>query len=321
MNRIYVNTRIALADHMISSSRGLPPSQTYYRRLAQAQQLTREVLADSSAPLDDKLAGPCNLWAVDATVSGQKADLSHLKIVYDLIDINGGTDAFRTMRSTQGPPIMQPHTLTTCSVYVPYELDPRAAKTKHIVHCLADNLRAIERWSQHAHKSAGEFRPAPEELTRLRRYLKSVLAECFQDSSIPNPRRANAFYLIFNICFSMTLLQLDGAEAHIFLTAIQEHIPSTCTAPAELSPSVLSYQIYRIRAGWYGCTEAEKFEIECQLGGMLLNAVKAFSSFDFDTKLELCQSLIAIIMDSSSTHQPSQIPYADMLDVLEIDDE
>lgn len=326
---VYVETHIAIAEHMLCTSRAAPLSANFFRRRSSAYRAVADLMSNPSASISEKMMSLCFLTVTEHAVGRYDLQRLHLNAMHDLVERHGGMRSI--FQSSDMGSLHMPNYYLTQYIFIEFDstninlIDTGAAAP--FFSCLSrirawtlrrqtmDDLSYV-RWRSYGEQWVESGRT----LEDFRAYLLEGINQHLRDSRTVYKQAAGVFYLLFSLCAHMSEFGMDSSTAERFLLLLQLYMTKsagslgsdeTSAAPATkggifrglrssvpiclLSQTIRDLQIESQGYKWK-MRERDIRDKEVAIAEATASAMKVFPRLSTSTRLRISRALFRSCM-------------------------
>ncbi|KIV98276.1 hypothetical protein PV10_01943 [Exophiala mesophila] len=320
----YLETHIAIAEHILCTQRSINLTANFFRRRADAYKTVADMILRDDADVDDQLCGLLCLQLAEHATGRPDLQAVHLKAMHQLVHRHGGMKTFFGP-NTHTTSMIEPATYATHYTLAKFEALPGEDVFHEIESNFIRHLRQIRVWTLHVQgleveaplipaPTTQEFSENRSGVIEITAYLQSATDEYLRNSDAPYHQAAGIFYLLFSVCITFAATELDIASTTSFLKSLQVAMQESFRATDlqsdiarterpkggnGLHSYVLAGVIAQLRrrlasiAGHSGTWDGHEREVE--ISEACINTMKIFPSLSYGTRLKLSRGLLRSI--------------------------
>jgi hypothetical protein len=288
-NRVYVDTHIAMGEHLLSRLRGRPPGAIFLRRRATAYRAVSNLIANPDTSFDDQMFALCCLQMAEYALGQAKLQTMHLKAMDDFLNRRGGLDAFCPTQP-RDLALMEPMIYINQFIFAYYEVDREESLS--ISENILSHLRSIRNWVETLTVADAQRCANRICLHEISEFLTKQVTRNLRAVNGDYSACAGTFHAIFNLAITMASLRLTASVASALLTEVQSVISQS--GGGEIHPSVVSCIVSQIRGSFLVLPTASSKELS--ILSACVNCMKAFCCLGPATRLRVGRDLVRCIL-------------------------
>ncbi|KEF58101.1 uncharacterized protein A1O9_06024 [Exophiala aquamarina CBS 119918] len=331
----YVETHIAMAEHILCGLRSEQVTANFFRRRADAYKTVGDLVLNPEAQFDNQLCGLICLQMAEHTIGRTDLQSVHLRAMHELVERRGGFQFFLQMTHPESA-LTEP--VEYSNQYMLAEFDAHGnqdvlAKAKDD---FVDTLRRIRIWTLQIQglqtdtialsqlKLHDRHQDQPK-LTKFKSYLSTITNKYLREATAPHHQAAGTFNLLFTLCNTMVAYDLSPVSTPQFLSSLQTQMEQSTNRhstkqslqageeDSELSNlhpcavvglvSHLRKDLKKERRGptpdflsFSTHDTFDTFPLEVNLSSSSISAMTVFPLLDFGTRLRLSRGFLRSVM-------------------------
>lgn len=325
---------------MLSKLCAVKLSDNFYRRRSRVYKLVVDMISEPCTNFGLLLEAVMYLHLAEHVLDQSELQVHHLKALNELVELKGGLQSLSKDDVHAELGCYATHWIVTA---FPTIRNSTAATNLSIT--LLSLLRRVRAWTQRQRddSTATEKIKGRCKLTSLREYLWTGIDQYLRDLSAPYPRVAGYFYLLVNLCATMSEWGMSSAEATRFLVLLQEYMKESvdgetgsaasaqpgneqlhCLPPPFVSPLIphVAREIAESRptpdqhTSWkHSTTKQHRMAVEISITEATVKAMKAFALLSALVRLKIAVGLFQCCMVTSDPTRVEPFGERDLTDL------
>ncbi|KAK5062858.1 hypothetical protein LTR84_004933 [Exophiala bonariae] len=327
----YVETHIAMAEHILCGLRSEQVTANFFRRRADAYKTVGDLVLNPGAEFDDQLCGLICLQTAEHTIGRTDLQAVHLKAMHELVERRGGIQFFLRAQRPESA-LTEPVEYSNQYMFAKIDVQGNNDLLARAKDDVLGNLRRIRLWTLRiqglhidATPSAGlelqERRAYQSTLTTIKSYMSTIISKYLRKDNTPYHQAASTFNLLFTLCTTLVAYDLGPDPTSQFLLSIQTMMENSTDKQStketfggaeehsELSglhPCTIVCLVSQLRKNLTKQTRSQtpnspsltsyntidSFTLEVFLSSSSIGAMTLFPFLEFGTRLRLCRGLL-----------------------------